>query len=127
VYASALVLPPIFKLIQSTDRSIMSTIQSHFVAFRSGDKGWYKDGKRHRDGDSPAYVTRNGDKYWYKDGKLHRDGDSPAVVNSNGDKYWYKDGKLHRDGDSPAIVYSNGDKSWFKDGIQNTLAIYMRS
>lgn len=40
---------------------------------------WMIDGKRHRDGDKPAFTSPKVKKY-YKHGKLHRDGGKPAVV-----------------------------------------------
>jgi hypothetical protein len=85
------------------------------VIFSKG-QAWYKKGKLHRDGDLPAYVGSNGTQEWYKEGKLDRDGDLPAVIYSNGDHYWYKEGKLDRDGDLPAVIYSNGDQFWYKEG-----------
>ena len=30
---------------------------------------WYKNGKRHRDGDKPAIIFPDGSKKWYKNGK----------------------------------------------------------
>ena len=53
---------------------------------------WYKNGRRHRNGDLPAVVRANQSKLWYKNGQLHRDGDLPAVINSNGTQEWYKNG-----------------------------------
>ena len=88
------------------------------VEWASGSKEYWKDGKRHRDGDLPAYEEVDGTKEWYKDGKLHRDGDLPAVEYSNGDKLWYKYGKHHRDGDLPALEWASGYKEYWKDGIK---------
>ena len=59
--------------------------------------------------------TKKG-KYWYKNGKRHRDGDLPAVEEVNGYKCWYKNGKKHRDGDLPAVVLADGTKEWWKYG-----------
>ena len=65
---------------------------------------YLKNGKRHRDGDKPAFVRYNKDggvhfKEYYKDGKKHRDGDKPAAVWYNEDggvhfKEYYKDGSV---------------------------------
>src|SRR5690606_13282209 len=54
----------------------------------NGDKEWYKNGNRHREG-GPAVEWANGDKEWYKNGNRHREG-GPAVERANGDKEWYK-------------------------------------
>jgi hypothetical protein len=77
------------------------------IVYQFGDLKWYKDGKRHRDGDEPAWILPGGTKKWYKDGKLHREGDEPAVIWA--DKLeWWKDGKRHRDGDKPAVIGAQG-------------------
>ena len=53
----------------------------------------------HSFNDEPAIISSlTGDKYWYKEGKRHRDGDEPAVIRSDGYKAWYKEGKKHREG-----------------------------
>jgi hypothetical protein len=62
----------------------------------------------------------DGDQFWYKNGKRHRDGDLPAVIWANGNQYWYKDGKLHRDGDLPAVIHAKRSQYWYKDGVQYT-------
>ncbi len=51
--------------------------KKHAVEWADGTKGWYRDGKHHRD-DGPAVEWADGTKGWYRDGKLHRD-DGPAV------------------------------------------------
>ena len=81
-----------------------------------GTRRWYKDGKRHRDGDLPAVVFENGDAVWYKDGKRHRDGDKPAVVFVSGYCAWFINNKRHRDCDLPAIVYDECKQSWYRHG-----------
>ena len=63
---------------------------------------WYKDGKRHRDGDLPAVIDQFSEE-WYKDVKSHREGDRPAFI-SDGFQEWYRDGKRHRDGGFPAVI-----------------------
>lgn len=82
------------------------------IEFRNGDKSWFQNDKLHRDGDRPAVVNANGDKWWYRHGILHRGGDRPAIENSNS-KRWYQNDKLHRDGDRPAVEYIDGEKSWY--------------
>jgi hypothetical protein len=78
--------------------------------YSNGNKGWYLDGKLHRE-DGPAIECADGSKYWYLDGKSHRE-DGPAIEFANGTKYWYLDGKLHRE-DGPAIECANGNKYWY--------------
>ena len=34
----------------------------------SGMRAWYKDGKKHRDGDLAAVIHDKNHQYWYKDG-----------------------------------------------------------
>ena len=68
---------------------------------------WYKNGKRHREGDLPAIEYLGGRKEWYQNGQLHREGDLPAIENYDGTKEWWKNGKQHREGDLPVVVYSD--------------------
>ena len=83
-------------------------------------KMWYKDGKKHRDGDLPAVEESNGTKWWYRNDKVHRDGDFPAVEISNGLKYWCKEGNFHREGDLPAIESDDGILShWYINGLRH--------
>jgi hypothetical protein len=79
-----------------------------------------KDGKRHRDGDEPAYVQYTGNvidsESYYKEGVEHRDGDKPAYIKYMGGKVtrmtYYKNGVRTRVGDKPYDTgfYRNGDK-----------------
>ena len=54
----------------------------------------------------------NGDREWFKDDFRHRDGDMPAVISTDGYQAWYKDGEFHRDiGPAkldPITFYENG-------------------
>jgi hypothetical protein len=84
-----------------------------------GNKWWYKDGVRHRDGDLPAVEQADGNKFWYKDGKLHREGDLPAIEWVSGTKSWYKDNKPHRVG-GPASVYEGKIPFWYFEGYRIT-------
>lgn len=59
-------------------------------------------------------VGENGYKGWYLNGKRHRE-DGPAVEYSTGTKQWYLNDKLHRE-DGPAIEYSDGHKGWYLNG-----------
>ena len=91
------------------------------VEWPGGTKEYYKNGERHRDGDLPAIEGIDGRKYYYKNGELHRDGDLPSIESSNGTKkYYYKNGELHRDGDLPAIEEPDGTKYYYKNGIKYT-------
>ena len=82
-----------------------------------GNRRWYKNGKRHREGDQPAYIGEDGSQEWHKNGILHREGDQPAVIWADGTQEWYKNGKLHREGDEPAIIWANGTQEWYKNDI----------
>jgi hypothetical protein len=81
-----------------------------------GTQEWYKEGKRHRDGDLPARITAYKEYYWFKEGECHRDGDLPAVIHADGNQIWYKEGKRHRDGDLPAVIRAIGTHEWYKEG-----------
>jgi len=75
-----------------------------------GTKGWYLNGKLHRE-DGPAMECANGDKYWYLNDKHHCE-HGPAIEYANGTKEWYLNGKRHHE-HGPAIEYANGDKYWY--------------
>ena len=86
---------------------------TEYVEEENGNKGWYKNDKRHRE-DGPAEEYKNGYRAWWIDGKLHRD-DGPAVEFPNGYQAWYKEGKLHRD-DGPAKEFADGSKQFWVEG-----------
>ena len=44
--------------------------------------------------DGPAVERADGTKEWYKNGKRHRDGNLPAIEWSDGTKMWGKNGTL---------------------------------
>ena len=50
---------------------------------------WYKNGKRHRDGDLPAIITSDGRISYWKKGSRHRM-NGPAVVRGIFTEYWEK-------------------------------------
>ena len=52
-------------------------------------------------------------KLWYRNCKKHRDGNLPAVEWKDGNKEWWENGMLHRDGGLPAVEYANGSKEWW--------------
>jgi len=59
------------------------------------EESWMIDGKLHRDGDKPAYISPTEEMY-YKHGKLHRDGGKPAVVDlspRSKEHRWFVNGK----------------------------------
>jgi hypothetical protein len=78
---------------------------------------WYKNGKKHRDEDKPAYIDADGSLEWLKNGKVHRGGDKPAFIYSDLTLAWYKNGKCHRDGDKPAYISSDGTLAWYKNHL----------
>jgi len=88
-------------------------------------KMWYKNGKRHRDGDLPAvYSSTNAE--WYVDGKHHREGGLPAIIfkgntglYTSACKEWWVDGKRHREGGLPAVESENGPDEWWVDGVRH--------
>lgn len=71
----------------------------------------------HRDGDLPAIDNPTGNKSYYKNGKRHREGDLPAIEYKNGSKFYYKNGELHRDGNLPACRNSDGHEEYYRHGI----------
>ena len=87
--------------------------------YDNGDKGWYLNGKLHRE-DGPAFEGAGGDKVWWLNGKRHRE-DGPAIEWANGSKSWYLNDKLHRE-DGPAIEGANGSKTWCLNGKRLTEA-----
>jgi hypothetical protein len=104
------------KVVEEIPLQVLCEEMPGHIVRKDGSEEWYRDGKKHRDGDEPAEIWADGTKFWYKDGKQHRDGDEPAVMWADGSKYWYKDGIECRDGDEPAEIWSDGSKYWFKDG-----------
>ena len=70
--------------------------------------------------DGQAIIDKYGALIWYKEGKRHRDGDQPAIIYANGTQYWYKEGEMYRDGDQPVIIYADGTQYWFKEGEYRT-------
>lgn len=103
--------------------AVMNRIRTHKYPhpdiYNSISDTYYKNGKRHRDGDLPALVDLNESRLiWYKNGKPHRD-IGPASVVKNSSAIFYKDGQCHRDGDLPAYVCKDDVRmlSWYKDGI----------
>jgi hypothetical protein len=85
-------------------------------------KFWYKNGKRHREGDLPA-VQSSTNAEWYKDGKRHREGGLPAVVLTDKKiicsgvyNEWWENGVRHREGDLPAIETGNRHREWWVKG-----------
>jgi hypothetical protein len=79
-----------------------------------------KNGDCHRDDDLPAMICDNGKLHWFQHGKRHRDGDKPAYE-YNGDRIWCKDGLIHREmvdeqgNPLPAIISPRWTK-WVRNG-----------
>jgi hypothetical protein len=66
--------------------------------------------------DFTGIVEHNsGDKAWWKNGKRHRE-NGPAIEFSSGAKSWWINGKCHRD-DGPAVEWINGYEEWWLNGI----------
>lgn len=90
----------------------------------SDTEEFHKDGKRHRDGDKPAQITKkkNGDvseEEYYQNGMRHRDGDKPSVI-SNMDAFvdhnYHKYGLMHRDGDAPShVIFDKSNNTPIKE------------
>jgi hypothetical protein len=84
---------------------------------QDGDKEWWWQGRKHREGGKPAEEWSNGTKKWWWYGKLHREGDKPAVEYADGYKAWLQHGKWHREGDEPAVEEcASGYKAWYRHG-----------
>ncbi|UYZ34966.1 hypothetical protein OD350_22365 [Clostridium beijerinckii] len=109
--------------------------KSNFVA----NETWFKNGKEHRDGDLPSYISyfQDGEikqKIWRRDGIVYRADDKPTVEFYNGSRgtyeelqkfyagelkltnqlhelEWHKDGKLGRNNDLPSVIdyYGTGE------------------
>lgn len=70
---------------------------------------YYVNGRRHRDGDKPAYIKEDvrgvTTEFYYVNDQLHRE-NGPAIVTRMGDviheSHYFINGKLHRE-DGPAI------------------------
>jgi hypothetical protein len=84
---------------------------------------WYKNGKRHREGHLPAVVFKgrnlfSGGEYneWWVNGVLHREDDLPAIESKNGRCEWWNKGQRHREGDLPALTSSSGYSEWWVNG-----------
>jgi hypothetical protein len=90
------------------------------IEWASGSKEWWVNGERHRDGGLPARERANGDKEWWVNGVRHRDGGLPAIDMANGDKSWWVNDNLHRVGGLPAIEWANGDNEWWVNGVNIT-------
>lgn len=72
----------------------------------------------HRENDLPAIEYNNGDKIWYKNGVKHREG-KPAVIFADGHQEWWFKGELHRE-DGPAIIRKSGRSIYFIKGKEQT-------
>ena len=86
---------------------------------------WYKNGKRHREGDLPAVYSRTNSE-WYENGKRHREGGLPAVVFMGRDLFspggyneWWVNGVRHREGGLPALQAQNGRSEWWVNGVRH--------
>ena len=89
---------------------------SHTEKDRDGNLIWKKDGKLHRDGDKPAWISSDGTLAWVKNDQYHRDGDLPAYIGADGRLGWYQNGEMHRDNDKPAWIGADGGLQWYQNG-----------
>ena len=84
-----------------------------------------KNGKLHSYGDAPAIVYDDGSELWYKEGKKHRENDLPAYIQigeiEKKRKEWWYNGKVHRENDKPAVVYDDGTKEYWYNGKEYDL------
>ena len=101
--------------------------QGYKVKISESTIRWYLHGKHHRGKDLPAVEWCDGNKEWWRNNERHRDGNLPAFVGGGVYPYrsWFRHGKRHRDpgpeGDLPAVVWSDGWKEYYKDGIRITI------
>jgi len=72
----------------------------------------------HREEDLPAIEYFNGDKIWYKNNQKHREG-KPAVIFTDGHQEWWFEGKLHRE-DGPAILWPDGRAFYYEHGEEKS-------
>jgi hypothetical protein len=63
-------------------------------------------------------IDAYGTKRWFKDGKKHRDGDEPTFISVDGSKLWFKEDISHRDRGLPSDIYCCGLKLWHVNGIE---------
>ena len=64
-------------------------VQVHY----DGTETWHNSkGHLHREGDKPAVVRPDGSKGYYKNGRTHRE-NGPAEIYANGDFEYYLDGQ----------------------------------
>ena len=47
--------------------------QGYGIIYKRYSEIWWKNGKRHRDGDEPAVIRSNGEKQWWKNGQFIKD------------------------------------------------------
>jgi len=76
-----------------------------------GNTYFYNDGVFHNDDDLPSIIMVNGDKHWYDQGVRHREG-FPATIYSDVDKpdeYYYNGTKINLE-EILKTVQNNVDK-----------------
>ena len=69
--------------------------------------------------DEPTRINKWGNKIWKNsEGKLHRDGDLPAFITYDGKGYcWYRNGNFHRDHNLPAEIHFDNFCRWWINGV----------
>ena len=72
------------------------------------------------DGGSSVCIWYDNNISWYdSDGKSHRDGDMPAFITYYGYMAYRKHGKRHREF-GPAVIWKDGSVEYWLDGIEYT-------
>lgn len=112
--------------------SLCTEYHEFLLAFES----WYKNGKRHRDNDLPAFIryNKNGNilkQTWFRNGNLFRDNNQPTCIifyesGELEEQKWENDRFTRRNNDQPCVIsyYKNGNKKeekWSVDFKRETL------
>lgn len=67
---------------------------------------------------NPAEIKQTGTAVWYKNGRRHRDGDMPAeIVYGSGTMIWIKNGEVWREGLKPAMI-TMSNAYWYESDVQ---------
>ena len=81
-----------------------------------GDVIYLLDNKLHRM-NGPAFIRKNELYLYLRNGKFHRDGDSPAIESYDDSyKVYYKNGIKHRE-NGPAVIVKGSQEFWL-NGVQ---------
>ncbi len=101
-------------VLKSRKRPDVEEIQLHRIEYKDKIEYYGNNSQRHRlDGPAVKYKNKKYEEWW-KDGKKHRNGDEPAIILKDL-KEWYVDGKLHRETDKPSHI-SKDTETWCVKG-----------